>query len=253
MNGETKNLRLNKCPICHGDLKITTIKCENCGIELKNDFNMSTFDRLSDEDYNFLIEFLKSRGNLKELQTNLGISYPFAKKKLDKLLFNLGIESNTVGEAEKTDMNNIITDYNSTKASEIVKCKLKDSGGAANFHTYDGIEHTLKFVSDCNKFISDAANEIFTFDIFDVVVDFLIANGGKARKGDAQNHKVGEPKCDLTTVAGNIGKRYFHKLDGESCLNPTFIVSGILEWAGIVNNRRGYIELTQEFKSKIYL
>jgi hypothetical protein len=46
---------------------------------------------LDDEDREFLIEFLRSRGNIKELQARLDISYPTAKARLDKLLKNLNL------------------------------------------------------------------------------------------------------------------------------------------------------------------
>ena len=94
MNKDDKRLRLTECPVCHGHLKITTVKCEDCGLELKNDFDLSIFDRLTNEDYEFLIAFLKNKGNLKSLQAEMGISYPFAKKKLDNLLYNLKLTHN---------------------------------------------------------------------------------------------------------------------------------------------------------------
>ena len=31
-----------------------------------------------------------------------------------------------------------------------------------------------------------------------------------------------------------------------------FIMAAVLEWANIAHNLRGYIELTQEYKNKIY-
>ena len=33
----------------------------------------------------------------------------------------------------------------------------------------------------------------------------------------------------------------------ESCFDPTFALVAILEWAGIVRNGWGYIELTEEY------
>ena len=53
-------------------------------MELKNSFELSAFDRLSEEKTDFLMAFLRNRGNLKSLQSELQISYPLAKKKLDE-------------------------------------------------------------------------------------------------------------------------------------------------------------------------
>lgn len=254
MNKDDKRLRLTECPVCHGHLKITTVKCDDCGLELKNDFDLSIFDRLNNDDYEFLIAFLKNKGNLKSLQAEMGISYPFAKKKLDNLLYNLKLESNITDEGE-IDMNNIATNYNSTRASEILRCKLIENGGTAKFNTFEGKTHYIKLCADGIRFTCDALPTAadFTLNIFDVVVDFLISQGGRARKGNAQGYRIGDPNCDSSTVAGTIGKQYFHKTDGETCLNPVFIISAILDWAGIADNRRGYLELTHEFKAKIYL
>ena len=40
-----------ECPVCHGELKICALKCADCGLELRNDFKLSEFDLLSEEDY----------------------------------------------------------------------------------------------------------------------------------------------------------------------------------------------------------
>ena len=68
-----------QCPVCQQNLKIATLQCPDCGLELRNSFEMSVFDKLRDEQYNFLMIFLKNRGNLRNLQSELKISYPLAK------------------------------------------------------------------------------------------------------------------------------------------------------------------------------
>lgn len=250
MSERDEILRLSKCPICHGDLKITTIKCKNCGLELKNEFDLSIFDNLNDSNYEYLIEFLKCRGNLKLVQKKLNISYPLAKRKLDILLNNLNLSEKN----NETEFNMEIN-RNSLRASDIIKSKLIDNGGRATFHTLEDKVYDFRFSGNGDEFVCDALpeNVCFTFAIFDVVVDFLISQGGKAVKGNARNYKLGDPKCDSLTVAGTIGEKYFHKQSGDSILDPVFIIASILDWAGIAENCRGYIELTSEYKSKIYL
>uniref|UniRef100_A0A7C4U4F9 DUF2089 domain-containing protein n=1 Tax=Caldisericum exile TaxID=693075 RepID=A0A7C4U4F9_9BACT len=79
------------CPICGSPLTITELKCNNCGTTIQGSFEFDRFMLLDDEDREFLIEFLKSKGNIKELQARLDISYPTAKARLDKLLKNLNL------------------------------------------------------------------------------------------------------------------------------------------------------------------
>ncbi len=64
------------CPICSGELAVTRLHCRACGTTLEGDFNVGRFARLSREQFALLESFLRSRGNLKEMERELGISYP---------------------------------------------------------------------------------------------------------------------------------------------------------------------------------
>ena len=80
---------ITTCPACSGTMYISSLQCPDCGMELRNNFAFDSFSQLSDDQYAFLLAFLKNRGNMKNLQTELQISYPTAKKKLDTCLQNL--------------------------------------------------------------------------------------------------------------------------------------------------------------------
>jgi len=47
---------------------------------------------LTDEDRDLLRVFLASRGNMKELERHLGVSYPTARARFDALLAKIGID-----------------------------------------------------------------------------------------------------------------------------------------------------------------
>ena len=40
------------------------------------------------------------------------------------------------------------------------------------------------------------------------------------------------------------------KKEGMSVFDPVFVLSAILDWAGIAHNGRGYLELTAEYQAK---
>lgn len=80
-----------RCPACGARLNITELKCVKCDTTVKGDFPINRLLSLSDEDREFLVTFLRSRGNIKEVQERMGISYPTVKNKLDKLLSALGL------------------------------------------------------------------------------------------------------------------------------------------------------------------
>ena len=66
---------------------------------------MNKLVSLSEEDREFLMTFLRSRGNIKEVQERMGISYPTVKNRLDKLLAALGL----LEEVRTINQNEIIT------------------------------------------------------------------------------------------------------------------------------------------------
>ena len=86
--------------------------------------------------------------------------------------------------------------------------------------------------------------------MFDVIVSLLFRNGGKARKGNGRNYKLGYGDCTEDTIVGCIAKEYAGKKEGMSVFDPVFVLSAILDWAGIAHNKRGYLELTAEYRTK---
>jgi hypothetical protein len=82
---------VTKCPVCDNPLEIVELKCPACGTTIQGNFQFDKIMLLEDDDMQFLMEFLRSRGNIKEVQSRLDISYPTVKAKLDKLLKSLGL------------------------------------------------------------------------------------------------------------------------------------------------------------------
>jgi hypothetical protein len=80
------------CPVCSERLNLTRLTCPSCRTELSGDFITCEFCALTDEDRAVLRVFLASRGNMKELERHLGVSYPTARARFDTLLTKLGIE-----------------------------------------------------------------------------------------------------------------------------------------------------------------
>ena len=80
------------CPVCSEKLSLTRLTCPSCATELSGEFVTCEFCSLTDEDRAVLRVFLASRGNMKELERHLGVSYPTARARFDSLLGKLGIE-----------------------------------------------------------------------------------------------------------------------------------------------------------------
>jgi hypothetical protein len=81
------------CPVCRHRLDVTQLGCDNCGTGLSGQFQPCEFCGLDDADRDTLRVFLASRGNMKELERHLGVSYPTARARFDDLLVRLGLDS----------------------------------------------------------------------------------------------------------------------------------------------------------------
>lgn len=93
---------LADCPVCGDALVTTRLGCPGCGTELVGQFAPCPFCALDDADLEALKVFLVSRGNLKELQSHLGVSYPTARARFTELLSRMGWEVD--GDAPPPDV-----------------------------------------------------------------------------------------------------------------------------------------------------
>ncbi len=82
---------ISTCPVCQHELTITRLQCRSCGTALEGEFGVGRFGRLEREQLAFLESFLRSRGNLKEMERELGISYPTVRGRLEALLRSLDL------------------------------------------------------------------------------------------------------------------------------------------------------------------
>ncbi|WP_018963503.1 DUF2089 domain-containing protein [Coprothermobacter platensis] len=80
------------CPNCGAELHVTAMKCPECGTGITGDFPLDELFRLTPEQLNFVKLFLKKRGNLSEVQKELGLSYPTVRNRLENILQTLGYD-----------------------------------------------------------------------------------------------------------------------------------------------------------------
>lgn len=81
--------KIKDCPSCGHELIISELKCPNCDLRVRKDFSPCLFCQLSDEDYEFLLIFLRAQGKITDMEKTLDASYPTIKIRIDNLLKNL--------------------------------------------------------------------------------------------------------------------------------------------------------------------
>ncbi len=92
----------SECPVCGGELVTTRLGCRNCGSELAGEFGHCDFCALDERETELLQVFLASRGNLREVEKHLGVSYPTARARFTALLVKLGLAGDADAPAAMT-------------------------------------------------------------------------------------------------------------------------------------------------------
>ncbi len=83
---------IGACPVCGGELRVARLRCINCDSELSGSFTMSRLSRLKPEQWRFVEVFLKNEGTIKDVEAELGISYPTVRARLRDVIRGLGFD-----------------------------------------------------------------------------------------------------------------------------------------------------------------
>lgn len=95
---------VSRCPVCESDMAVSELTCESCGTSVRGRFQIPDLCRLPDDLYQFLLVFVKNRGVIRDVEKELGISYPTVRSRLDMVLAALGYGEQVAG----SDSNQVI-------------------------------------------------------------------------------------------------------------------------------------------------
>ena len=77
------------CPSCGGSLAVKRLHCESCETDVEGLYTLPLLAGLPQEDQDFIVEFIKSSGSLKDMASLLGVSYPTVRNRLDEIISKL--------------------------------------------------------------------------------------------------------------------------------------------------------------------
>lgn len=117
------------CPICNSQFKVSKLSCNNCHTSLEGSFELSKFDYLTVDQKYFAEIFIKNRGNIKEIEKELGISYPTVRKNLDSIILALGYNLTNEEEEESNSKKEILDKLNKGEISADEAVELLNKKG----------------------------------------------------------------------------------------------------------------------------
>ena len=89
------------CPFCGGALEVTSFACTACEATATGRFTLHNLFTLDAGQADFVAAFLRNRGNIKEVERELGVSYPTVRARLDGVIRALGFAADDDGAAEE--------------------------------------------------------------------------------------------------------------------------------------------------------
>ena len=90
-----------KCPVCGETMEVARLQCTRCGSELTGRFSPCRFCALEEKHLVFVETFLRCRGSIKEMEKELGVSYPTVKNMMEAALAALGLDGQEQARAAK--------------------------------------------------------------------------------------------------------------------------------------------------------
>ena len=73
-----------QCPVCATELRVARLQCPACGTEVSGSFSRGRLVNLPEPHASLLELFLRVRGNVKDVERELGLSYPTVRARLEE-------------------------------------------------------------------------------------------------------------------------------------------------------------------------
>jgi len=75
-----------QCPSCESKLKVKKLHCSSCETEVDGIYDMPPLASFTMEEQEFILNFIKASGSLKEMASIMDRSYPSVRNHLDGII-----------------------------------------------------------------------------------------------------------------------------------------------------------------------
>lgn len=108
---------IGRCPVCNEAMSVTRLQCGNCHTEVGGTFALGKFQQLRPEQLQFIETFIKCEGKIKDVEEEMGISYPTVRARLRDVIRALGYEPADDGPSPTERRRAILDDLAKNKIS----------------------------------------------------------------------------------------------------------------------------------------
>jgi hypothetical protein len=89
-----------KCPSCDSNLTVSQLRCPECAITIEGEFSPPALLKLTGAQIDFVEVFVKNRGVIRDVERELGVSYPTVRARLDDVIAALGYQARSAHDAD---------------------------------------------------------------------------------------------------------------------------------------------------------
>lgn len=122
-------------------------------------------------------------------------------------------------------------------AVEAIKRKFSETGNPAKVPLLKSKKGKTTFTAtlgDDGIWVDNLGNQPFLpWAAFQEAVCILIQNGGRAKRGNAMNAKLGDPDLPMDSVEGHVARVVYGKCKGDGVFRRITPIACILIWAGV--------------------
>ena len=116
---------------------------------------------------------------------------------------------------------------------QIIRQKFEEGGGTAHIPNLKKRYFTAKLVDGGVDVDNLGSLPFLSWQVFHEAIGLLIRNGGRAKKGNAMNARLGDRGLPSSTIEGYIAQTVYGKRAGEWVFRRITPISCILVWAGV--------------------
>lgn len=78
---------ITQCPSCESSrVTVVKIECADCNTKFEGKFEIPSLLKIQEEDLQFILDFVKCSGSLKDMAIKLNVSYPTLRNRLNALI-----------------------------------------------------------------------------------------------------------------------------------------------------------------------
>lgn len=129
------------------------------------------------------------------------------------------------------------------RAVQKIRDKFKETESSVTVPLLKGGTFTARLVNEGIEVDNLGTQPFLHWSAFQEAVCVLIRNGGRARRGDAMNSRLGDPDLLLDSIEGHVARVVYGRQPGETVFRRITPIVCILVWAGICRAEPGELVL----------